>query len=678
MPQPRPTRRKTSPSASWNLLKKAGLHAGLLIGIFIGCTPAASAQRETALPEVIVTATRTPENAKTIGSSVTIITGKQLREAGQDVLEALRYVPGFAVVLNGGRGSGTSVFTRGGESDHNLVLIDGVKVNNSGGFFNFADLTVDNIDRIEILRGPQSALYGADAMAAVIHIFTRKGRGAPGADAYLRGGSETIIEGGGRFQFGNRNFGFSAAVGGTHTDGFLRVNNDYRNVNVSMMADYKVGNRLRTQLSTRYSDSKFAFPTGSAGDRFDPLDPNQFAETERFVLSPRVEAQVLPWWEHVLQIGYNRENRRSADPEDAGIDLFGSYDTNTREERITADYLWHFGPWKPKPTAIRPTLGFAVEHEIFKSNSISEFLGTTSVSRTELERTNYAVFTQFQFTFFDRLYLTPGVRFTNNEKFGDSTDPKVTAAYLLRRWGTKLRAGYSEGIKSPSFVEVFGGSGTVGNLNLKPEKSRGFELGIDQNFKGSKIQVGATFFYTRFEDLIAYLSGPGPNFFNIQEVLARGVEATATLRSGYGVTVNGSYTFTDTEVVKAGTGAGAVFTPGGQVVRRPKHRVAFGIGYRYKSFNGNISALLVSDSKDANFSTFPATRVTLKGYERVDLNFSCRLPWTTKVVRAVHLEFFAKNLLNQEYEEVFGFSTLGITVLGGLRLEFGPQPKKQS
>ena len=114
------------------------------------------------------------------------------------------------------------------------------------------------------------------------------------------------------------------------------------------------------------------------------------------------------------------------------------------------------------------------------------------------------------------------------------------------------------------------------------------------------------------------------------------------------------------------------------MIRRPKHRVTLGIGYRYKNFNGNISALLIRDSKDANFSTFPATRVTLKGYERVDLNLSYRFPWTTKVVRAVHLEFFAKNLLNQEYEEVFGFSTPGITVLGGLRLEFGPQPKKQS
>ncbi len=676
MSKPHPTRRKTGPSGSRNLLKKASLHTALLIGIFIGCTPTAVAQQETALPEVIVTATRTQKKVETIGASVTIITGEQLRETGQDVPEALRYVPGFAVVQNGGRGSATSVFTRGGESDHNLVLIDGVKVNNSGGFFNFADLTADNIDRIEILRGPQSALYGADAMAAVIQIFTRKGRGAPGAGAYLRGGSDTTIEGGGSFQFGYRNFGFSAAVGGTHTDGFLRVNNQYHNVNVSMMADHKVGKRFRTRLSTRYSDSRFAFPTGGAGDRFDPLDPNQFADTERFVLSPRVEALVLPWWEHVLQIGYNRENRRSADPEDAGIDLFGSSDTNTREERVTADYLWHFGPWEPEPTAVRPTLGFAVEHEIFKSHSISEFLGTPSVSRTELDRTNYAVFTQFQFTFFDRLYLTPGVRFTDNEKFGDSTDPKVTAAYLLRRWGTKLRAGYSEGIKSPSFLQVFGGSGTVGNPNLEPEKSRGFELGIDQNFKGRKIQAGATFFYTRFEDLFAFLGGPGPNFFNIQKVLARGVEATATLHPGYGVTINGSYTFTDTEVVKAGAGAGAVFTPGGQVVRRPKHRGTLRVGYRYKNFNGNISTLLVGDSKDANFSTFPAARVTLKGYERVDLNLSYRLPWTMEVVRAVHLEFFAKNLLDQEYEEAFGFSSPGITALGGLRLEFGPQPKK--
>lgn len=648
----------------------------LLAFLFFSWPPVTTAQQETALPEVIVTATRTPENIETVSSSVTVIMGKKLRESGQDILEALRFVPGFTVTQTGARGSNTSVFTRGSESDHNLVLIDGIKVNNAGGFFNFADMSTDNIDRIEILRGPQSALYGADAMASVIQIFTRKGRGLPTADAYIRGGSFATIEGGGSVQFGYKNFGLSAAVGATQTDGFLDINNNYHNVVVSMMADYRVGEWLKFQFSTRCSDSRFSYPTGSSGDRFDPLDPNQYAETKRVMASPRVEGHVFPWWKQVLQIGYNREKRNSADPADVGIDNFGSYHSNTLEERITANFLSHFGPWRTASAEILSTLEFAVEHESFESNSTSEYLGVTTITRADFNRTNYSFFSQIQLKLFERLFITPGVRFTKNEKFGDSIDPKVSATYYLRRLGTKLRAGYSEGIKSPSFLEVFGGSGTVGNPSLRPEKSRGFEIGINQKFLEKKILIETTFFHNRFKDLISYLSGDGPNYFNIQEVVAKGVEATATIQPGYGVTVDGSYTYTKTEVVKAGSGGGAAFTKGKEVIRRPKHRGTLRLGYSYKDFTGHISALLVGDAKDVNFSESPATRVTLKNYHRLDLNLSYRIPWRINIVRNVYLEFVTKNLLNQSYEEVFGFSTPGTEILGGLRLEFGSQETK--
>ena len=437
------------------------------------------------------------------------------------------------------------------------------------------------------------------------------------------------------------------------------------------MADYGVGEWLKAQFSVRCSDSRFSYPTGSSGDRFDPLDPNQYAETERVMASPRVEGQLFPWWKQVLQIGYNREKRISADPADVGIDNFGSYDSNTLEERITANFLSHFGPWRTAFAEILPTMEFAVEHESYISKAVSKYLGVTTITRMDFNRTNYSVFSQIQIKLFNQFFITPGVRFTENEKFGDSIDPKVSATYRLRRWGTKLRAGYSEGIKSPSFLEVFGGSGTVGNPNLRPEKSRGFEVGVSQEFIEKRIRVEAIFFHNRFEDLISYLSGSSPNYFNIQEVVAKGVEAPAALQLGHRVTVDGNYTYTKTEAVKAGSQGGAAFKKGKEVIRRPKHRGTLRLGYRHKNFTGNLSAQIVGDSRDVNFSESPATRVTVKNYHRLDLNLSYRLPWKINTVRNVYLKFITKNLSNQNYEEVFGFSTPGTEVLGGLHLEFG-------
>ncbi|HJM43833.1 MAG: TonB-dependent receptor [Nitrospinota bacterium] len=633
--------------------------------------PSAIAQEEVVLPELVVTATRTPEPLDTTGVSITVLTREDLRATGTDVRDALRLVPGLAVVGGGSRGATTSIFSRGGESDHNLVLIDGVKVNNAGGFFNFSGLTADNIERIEILRGPQSALYGADAMASVIQVFTQKGRGGPTADAYFRGGSFSTFEEGGAIRFGAGGFGFSAAVGRTDTDGILKVNNEYRNTTLSMLADYSAGDRFKAQVSTRYSDSRFNFPTGGAGDRFDTPDPNQLSETERLVLSPRIEVRVLPWWRHVLQIGYDREDRLFDDPADAGVDLFGSFKSSTLEQRVSADYLSHFGPWSLGRAEVRPTLGFAVEHEIFDQRSTTTSFGTSTLTETNLNRTNFAVFSQVQIAVFDRLFITPGVRFTDNEDFGDATSPKVSAAYLIRAWGTKLRAGYSQGTKAPSFIQIFGGSGTVGNLNLKPEKSEGFEVGVDQDLYQKKVRAGLTYFYTRFDDLIAFIGGPGSDFLNVQEVEARGLEASLTVSPGFGLTFQGGYTYTDSEVLDAGGAGSAVFTEGEEVIRRPKHRGSIQAGYRGKRIEGSVSVLLVGESKDVNFSTSPSTRATLDGYGRLDLSLSYRLPWTTQTIRAMKLEVSAQNLLDNDYEEVFGFSAPGATVLGGIRMEFG-------
>jgi vitamin B12 transporter len=633
--------------------------------------PSLEAQQEVLLPGIVVTATRTPSPLETTGSSVIVLTQEDLKAAGTELLDALRRVPGLTVVGSGSRGGRTSVFARGGQSDYNLVLIDGVKINNAGGDVDFSDLTIDNIERVEILLGPQSALYGADAMSSVIQIFTKRGRGTPTGEYSIFGGNFETFENRASIQFGKGNFGFSAGAGLTNSAGNLPINNGYRNLTASSLADYAVGDWLKTQVSLRYTKKRFEFPTGSAGDRFGPLDPNQFGQTNRLVVSPRVEAQVLPWWKHVLQIGYYKENRKFDDPADLGIDLFGSFRSDTDEERISADYLWHFGPWSAKAVEARPTIGFAAEEESFDQISVSAGFPIT-LDRT---RTNYAVFGQVQLSFFERLFITPGVRHDDNDSFGSETSPRVSAAYLIPEWGTTLRGVYAKGIKAPTFFEVFGGFGVNGNPNLGPEKSKSIEAGFDQDVWNKRARFGFTFFYNKFTDLITFVAGSGPNFVNIQEAKAKGVEATLTVLPGFGVTLLGTYTYTNTEVLEDGGVGGAGFAKGQALIRRPMHRGSFQVGYEDQDFRGNLTLLVVGDSDDLNFSAFPATRVTLAGYQRVDLFLSYRLPWQVPTIQAIRLELRVQNLLDESYQEVFGFTAPGATVLGGIRLEFGSRRK---
>ncbi len=649
----------------------------LWIALFCVATPwpppFAEAQQDILLPEVVVSATRTPEPLEKIGTTVTILTQEDLRAAGTDIRDALRQVPGFSVVGQGTRGSSTSVFSRGGESNFNLVLIDGVKVNAAGGDFDFGDLTLDNIERIEILRGPQSALYGSEAMSSVIQIFTRKGRGAPEGDFSFQGGSFETFEEQVSFRFGKGGFGFSLGAGRTDTDGILRVNNRFRNTVVSSLADYSAGDWLKAQFSLRYSDSRNHFPTGSAGDRFDTPDPNQFLDRERLVLAPRVEAQVLPWWRHVLQAGYYKENRFFDDPADAGVDLFGDFQSDTDEERLSADYLWHFGPWPVSQLEARPTLGFAVEKESIDRTSISAGTRTT----LDESRTNYAFFTQLRLSFQDRLFFTPGFRVDDNGNFGSAVSPKVPLAYLIPKWGTKLRGVYAEGIKAPTFIEAFGLGTTVGNPNLDPERSRSWEVGFDQDLWGKRARFGFTYFQNRFRDLIAFVGGSGPNFLNIQEAEAKGAEFGLTVSPGLGFTLRGSYTFTDTEVLDDGGLGSTAFIKGEELLRRAKNRGSFQVAYQGKRLRGTLTLLVVGDAKDIDFSSFPSRRVTLDGYERVDLYLSYLLPWKLPGIRAARLQVQAQNLLDESYEEVFGFSTPGATILGGIRLEFGNRKERK-
>ena len=457
-------------------------------------------------------------------SAVTVIDREEIDSRQvTDVLQLLRTVPGLGVVQSGGRGSQTSIFPRGGEADYNMVLIDGVPVNDAGGGYDFSDLTTDNIERIEVIRGPQSALYGSNAIGSVIQIFTRRGRGPTQGDLSLSGGNFNTFEGRGAVSGGSERFGGSLGIGYVSTSGFLPINNSYRDFTLSSALDYQPIEALKLAFSARYSDSHVEFPTESAGDRLSPLDPTQYSDRQRLVLSLRTTHAITRWWEQILLLGYNRIDFQFVDPNNGPPVDFGDFHSDSLEQRLLLNYYWNMT--LPEFYQVATTWTIGIEATEDKLDQRSTFDSTTDT--TEPSRSQQGYYTQFLLNWRKQATLQAGVRVEDSSTFGVDTNPRVAAAYTLPWTQTKLRGSYATGIRAPSFVENFGTGSpfVVGNPNLKPEESESWEFGLDQPFFDGRALLTATYFNNTYKDLITFVSGPGVSFLNVGKAESSGVEA---------------------------------------------------------------------------------------------------------------------------------------------------------
>jgi vitamin B12 transporter len=639
------------------------LGSGGASGQLIGLAP----EEPVELGQVVVTATKTEVPLRNVAASVTVITKEEI-EARQvtDVSQLLREVPGLNVTQAGSRGATTTVFPRGGNSNFNLVLIDGVKVNDAGGFINFNDLTTDNVERIEIIRGPHSALYGADAMGSVIQIFTKRGRGPTRVEASFAGGNLTTFEEKVNLSGGVGRLGYSLGVGRTDTDGSLPINNAFRETVVSARVDYTIEKAVDLSFMARYSDSLTHFPTGSAGDRFDPFDPSQSSDQQRLLVSGKASHSLTPWWQQTLQLGFYRRNLNSDDPLDPGIDFSELHSTN-EERRVSLDYFWNLSAPTVLDLSSLITAGFAYERGEFEQRTVITDSAFPSSDSKADSRDNRGVYLQGQLDWRKRLFLTAGFRVDDNSTFGTEVTPRFSAAYVIPVTDTKVRGSYGEGIKEPTFIQNFGTGSpfVVGNPNLRPERSQSWEIGLDQPLLDGLADLSVTYFNNRFEDLIAFVGG-SPSFQNVQKARAEGVEVAARIRTGFGFTLAGTYTFLDTEVLENDIG-GTELIVGESLVRRPTHTGSLSIDHVWERLHSNLTATFIGDQKDLDFRSFPAPRVTLPGYTKVDLAASYLLLKDRLHLR--ELTAFGKimNLFDEEYEQVFGFSAPRITFLLGLK-----------
>lgn len=618
---------------------------------------------------VVVTATRTEAPTSQVGSSVSVIPREMLENRRALTLtELLRSVPGLAVVQSGAPGALTSVFVRGAESDHNKVFLDGVPVNEPGGFFNFANLTALNLNRIEVVRGPQSALFGSDALGSVIQLFTERGaaeRRRPRFGASLEGGQHDTRRGDARVMGAVGRFDYTLAGSRFLTDN-AGASSGFRNTTLSA----NIGTALAAETSLRlvlHGDFGTAGTPGPVA--FEPVDTGAEFRRREGQVSATFQNQTARIWRQRLHYGYARSRQRSLDEVDdtAGsvFDFLFDFRNDTRRQRASYQSDFTF-----VPTQI---LTVAFEYEREKGNLETIFLAFPAFSPAPLvaHRTNVGGVLQHQALLAGRLYLTGGVRIERNGSFGTEATPRVSAAYFLRPGGpanagvgaTKLKFNFGTGVKEPSLVESFSPDPFFcGNRALKPERVRSFDLGIEQRLARERVKLEVNWFDNRFRNLVAFGSGdPDPSdsltcfasFFNLGRAKAKGAEVVLEVSPRPGLHLTAGYTFVDSQGMD-----------GRPLLRRPRHAGAVVAQWDWRRFNVTSSLVVVGRREDRDF-LFPSLGLTSSpGYRKWDLTVNYRSPH-----RTTYFVVF-ENLLNERYMEVLGFPALKFTVRAGARVDF--------
>ncbi|MEZ4417818.1 MAG: TonB-dependent receptor [Gemmatimonadota bacterium] len=611
----------------------------------------------------VVTASPFPVALSALGNHVSVLEGDDLRARGvSHVVDALRGVAGLAVAQNGPVGSVTSVFFRGGESDYVLVLVDGVQVNQPGGAYDFSGLTTEAIERIEIVRGPSSALHGSDAIAGVIHIITRDGHGETravldvGAGNYGTRSAALSVSGGGE----RASYALSAAR--YRTEGILEFNNESRNTVFNGKADVRLGAGGRLTLTARLGERAYHFPTDFAGS---VVDRNQFTFADESTLSaswtrPLGGSADL----RVLLSAYSVEGG-TEDAADGPADTLGFYAFQSLDayRRTALDVR---GGWRLTPRT-RWTLGAELERQVVRSFNASESEFGPSGGQDSNERGNRAVYSHLA-TAVGRLQANLGIRQEDNERFGGFTSLQASASLPLSE-RVRVRAAWGRGVKEPTFLETFASGFVRGNPELAPERSSSWEVGAEQTLLDERLRLQGTLFGQSFRDLIQYTATPpaagAPNYFNVAKADADGFEVGAEARLR-GVSLSADWTRLDTKVIDAGfdEGPGATFVRGAPLLRRPRDQVRASLGGRVGRLGAQLSIRRVGERADRNFTVFPAESVSLAAYATLDAAFD----WVVKPggEREVALVLRTGNLMNTAYEEVFGFAAPGRTLeVGG-------------
>jgi vitamin B12 transporter len=632
--------------------------------------PPLAAQQPARLEDLQVTATRVSVPLSSVPAAITVLDGEELRSRGISfLLDALGEVPGASTVQTGSYGAVASLFLRGGESDFTKVLIDGVPLNQPGGALNLANLQLDDVERIEVVRGPVSVLYGADAVSGVIHVITRRGRGALQGELAAESGTLGVRDIRGRIGGATRGWHVSLAGSRFASTGSYQFNNRYLNGSGSLHLGWDGGRAGAAAITARYSDVLAHFPTDGSGV---PVDVNQRVLGRDLTLGLHGSRSLagihatLEGWLHRLGSDFR-------DPQDGPADTTGFGFAGTRDAvlehrggQLRIDRRIGAG------VTVSGGVGLERESETQQSLTRSDFgfgLDET-VGDFAAERSTRFGHAQFLGTVTRDIAVQVGLRHDDSDAFGGFTTWRAGAVWRpvggWRVWGAAGTA-----FKAPLFSELFAFSAfEVGNPDLRPERSRSFEAGVE--WQGSRVGLALTGYQQRHRDLIQYLSAaPGdPTYANLGAARSRGLEATATVRPVTGVTLRGHWGWLGTTVTDSGSASTATFAQGQPLLRRPAHSGGVLAIFTRDAATASLGVDWVGARDDVDFRDFPATRITLPSYHVVGASLTAPVLRSSRGGPGLALHLRGDNLLGADWDQVVGFAGRGRTVVVGGRITY--------
>ena len=592
--------------------------------IFITSPFLANAEDPLELQPLEVSASRFGTSEDKYPGSVEIITAEEIEQSGhRQIADILREQLGIDLFQNGPRGTTSNVILRGSESDGTLVLIDGVQVNsNSTGAFNFGSINLDNIEKIEILRGPQSTIWGADASAGVINIVTKRGKGKPTHAASFEVGSfdtfyESLSSSG---KINRYNYSFSASR--TDTKGFsalnerfaaTRTDDGFQNTTFSTRVGRDFSSNGRIEFIGRYSDSAVGI------DSFQADNPTRESNSESFQVSLPIRKEITDWWDLQFTPSLNYEVVKDEQATKTDQIYSRNYTLDLQNSLYIGDNY---------------SLIFGMEYEVLNGHNV--------LSNFKRNIYNQGYFGQLNYDYNNRVLLTGGFRKDLNSQYENPTTYKFEGAYNFQETGTRVHLAHATGFRAPSFNQLF--FPNFGNPNLLPEKSRSSEVGVRQNFMNGKINVSMTYFFVEYQDFIVNTAAK-----NLASARDQGIESQVKVKLPF-----------NSALIMNHTWQNAKDQNDTELSRRAKHNFSANLS---KKFDHGISGLLGMRARSR-------VRTNSSGSEIAEGFVTLRTAWSLQISKALRGTLRVENILDKKYEEVFGFSTQGVSAFVGATYNF--------
>jgi vitamin B12 transporter len=642
--------------------------------------------------EIVITATKTGINKKETGASITVITAEEIDQTKKmKVVDMLKNTPGISVSQSSPMGGIAELYIRGTASNHVTVLIDGVKVNDPsspGHGFDFANLTTDNIDRIEIVRGSQSVLYGSDAIGGVINIITKKGEGKPQVTVQAEGGSFKTFKESAGVSGGTDWAYYSFNVSRTDSEGFSKTStwrgmrksflknrhDGYNTTAVSTQLGIKTIHDSWLSMALRFTDSKMKLANGAFEE-----DQNRTFENQNLALNVKYCIPIFEWWESTLHFSYMNQYQRDKNRPDA-YEFTTSYATSgdyasINYSNMTFNGKMMSGEFKNKFTIKdidEIILGVSYDREYATTNPYY-FGWMPAQPLTPLPYSNpwfmqptdpidekqgtWAAYAQNHLKLFKRIFIIAGVRYTRPDNFKDSIDYGLSGSFIIPFTDTRFKSSVGTGYKVPSLYQLYNVFERFNRFTpayLKPERSLSYDAGIEQPLWKDKIILEINYFSIDYKNLIVYdtIIDNSGRYWN-SDGLIRGVECITSFKPIDDLVIKGYYTFTRSD---------DRFFHSGDMIRRPRHQAGVTVNYTFlKKGNINVGFNYVGRRRD--YYRFPYF-----SYMNPYYKFDVAASWW--IIEQLQVFFRIENVLNKKYDEVRGYRAAPCSVYGGLKAVF--------